>query len=146
MKLATFHHPFPFDHEELFDKQGRFTPTGSRFHRALYDRTGAGSGIIPSVLKTLIAQGNSQVTATQLADDWNHIATVAAGTGVQIPALKVGQEVYIGNDGSNALKVYPPGGWTIDGLAVNGAYALAATKMQKFRVIGLNQLRSLQLG
>ena len=48
MKLATFGHPFPFDHEQLFI-QGKMSPTGSRFFRSLYDRTGGGSGIIPSV-------------------------------------------------------------------------------------------------
>ena len=43
MKLATFGHPFPFDHEQLFI-QGKMSPTGSRFFRSLYDRTGGGSG------------------------------------------------------------------------------------------------------
>jgi hypothetical protein len=146
MKLATFNHPFPFDHEELFDKYGRMTPTGSRFHRAIFDRTGAGSGIIPSVLQGLIAQGNSQTTAAMLQEDWNHIGTVVAGTGVQVPNLKVGQEVYVANDGANTLRIYPPGGWTIDANPINSPYMLATTKIQKFRVIGLNLLRSLQLG
>jgi hypothetical protein len=145
MKLATFGHPFPFDHEQLFI-QGKMSPTGSRFFRSLYDRTGGGSGIIPSVKAGLIAAGNSQVTALPLSDDWNHIGTTAAGTGVQIPALEIGQEVYVANDGANALSIYPPGGWVIDAYPINGAYALPTTKMQKFRVIGRQMLRSLQLG
>lgn len=146
MKLATFNHPFPFDHEELFERAGRMTPTGSRFYRALFDRTGAGSGIIPSVQSTLIAVGHSQVTALQLQDDWNHIGTVLPGTGVQVPSLRVGQKIYIANDGGNPLAIYPPGGWTIDANAINGAYSLPSTKMQELRVIGPTTLRSLQLG
>jgi hypothetical protein len=146
MKLATFGHPFPFDHEQMFIPGGKMSPTGSRFLRALYDRTGGGSGIIPSVKAGLIAAGNSQVTALQLRDDWNHIGTTAPGTGAQIPALQIGQEVYVANDGANPLSIYPPGGWVIDAYPINGAYSLPTTKMQKFRVIGRQMLRSLQLG
>jgi hypothetical protein len=146
LKLATFPHPFPGDNDLIHDVEGRLTAFGHRWHRTLFDRTGAGSGIIPSVITNLIAQGNSQVTAFLLQHDWNHIGTTAPNTGVQIPKLQIGQEIYIANDGANSLKIYPFGGWTIDALGINAAYALATTKIQKFRVTGLTALRSLQLG
>jgi hypothetical protein len=146
MKLSTFPHVFPGDMDLLHHKDGKLTAFGHRWHRALFDRTGGGSGVIPSVVTSLIAQGNTQLTALVLKDDWNHIGTTAANTGVQIPKIITGQEIYVANDGVNPLKIYPWGGWQIDSLGVNGAYSLAAGKMQKFKVIGLTALRSLQLG
>jgi hypothetical protein len=146
MRLSTFAHLFPGDHDQLHDREGRLTMFGHGWHRALFDRTGGGSGIIPSVVENLIAQGNTQLSALLLKDDWNHIATTAANTGVQVPHLQRGQEIYIANDGVSPLKIYPWGGWQIDGLGVNAAYLLAAGKMQKFKVIGITTLRSLQLG
>lgn len=147
MKLSTFVHPFPPPHEPLHENNGAMTLIGRQYHQALWNRTGGASGIIPSVRRGLIAVGASQLTALQLQDEVNQIDTVLAGTGVQFPQLQVGQkDLHVFNNGANSLKIYPPGGSSIDGLAINAPYVLAAGKLQVFHIYSLTQLRSTQLG
>jgi hypothetical protein len=117
--------------------------TGRKMVEAIWNRTGGGDGIIPSIATGLIATGTSQVTALALTDDWNEVDTIAVGTGVQIPQLSPGQMIVIfNNDPANALKIYPPGGSTIDALAINTAYSLGRPRLQIFWQWSLTQLRS----
>jgi hypothetical protein len=144
MKLAPFPQPFPAPQEVVVNpKTGAFDlTTGRKFFEALWNRTGAGDGIIPSIATGLIATGNSLVTALDLTDDWNEVDIVAAGAGVQIPPLSPGQQILIFNGGGNALKIYPFGGGVIDGLAINAAYSLGVGKLQIISVWTLTQLRT----
>jgi hypothetical protein len=144
MNLATFQAPLPGPGDAFVDPKTGILAllTGRKMIEALWNRTGGGDGIIPSIGTGLIATGNSQLTALALTNDWNEVDTVAAGTGVQIPQLSPGQVIAIFNGGVNPLSVYPFGGGIIDALSVNAAYALAATKLQIFWLWSFTQLRS----
>jgi hypothetical protein len=84
-----------------------------------------GSGFSPSGLPTvafadaITAAGTTQATATQLTAMVNTLGTVAAGTGVNLPASAPGMQITIQNSGVNAVLVYPFQGAsdTINGVA-----------------------------
>lgn len=93
-----------------------------------------GDGIIDgntyrSINNAISAAGATQGTATALTADYNNVTTVAASTGVILPALAFNAiagttafqlpHIYVTNAGANALTVYPPTGGTIDGFATN---------------------------
>lgn len=63
------------------------------------------------------AAGNNRATATQLTALMNDVTTVAASTGVVLPAAKAGLEVVVVNAGANTLAIYGGGTDTIDGTA-----------------------------
>lgn len=73
-----------------------------------------------SVSSNLTALGTNQATALVLAKQFNHLATVAASTGVVLPpaaGAMVGQAIIVNNAGANIAKVYGAGSDTIDGTA-----------------------------
>src|SRR5215475_6029365 len=110
MKLSTFANPMVTPSEPFVDRQGVLVPlTAYKLIQSLWNRTGAGDGIVPSIATGLTAAGNSQLTALALTDDWNEVDTVAGGTGVQIPQLSPGQMIAVFNGGANALAIYPFG-------------------------------------
>jgi len=57
----------------------------------------------------LTAAGSNQAGALQLTADDNYVATVAAATGVALPAATAGRCVTVINGGANTLNVYPKG-------------------------------------
>lgn len=114
--------------------------------RAVWSRTGMGSGVPIQVDNNLTAAGITQATALQLNLDWSEVLTTAAGSGVVLLALQPGQTQVVYNGGANALKVYPPNGWAIDALGANAAYSLAAGKTQFFGCWENLQFRTTQLG
>lgn len=144
MKLALFPVALPAFQDSFIDPKTGILQllTGRKMIEALWNRTGAGDGVVPSIATGLISTGATQLTALGLTDDWNEVDTVAPGTGVQIPQLSPGQPIAVFNGGANALNVYPPGGNSIDGAAINVAYSLGTTKLQIFWQWSLTQLRS----
>jgi len=74
----------------------------------------------------ITAAGTSQATATQLVANINNVTTVAAGTGVNLPASAPGQDITIMNNGANPLLVYPLQGATdtINGVAATTGIAI----------------------
>ena len=89
-----------------------------------------------SVLETvqsadgISAAGTTQATATQLSAALNNITTVAAGTGVNLPASSAGLTVVVQNSGVNPLTIYPAQGAadTINGItAAQGVQILPGT-------------------
>lgn len=94
----------------------------------------------------LVAAGANQGSALVLTKNWNEIATVAAGTGVLLATLGVGQPSKVWNAGANALLVYPPVGGQIDALGVNVAYSLPVNKCQELDQLTATRWRSTQLG
>ena len=72
-----------------------------------------------SATAAVSAAGATQGAATVLTTDENFVTTVAAGTGVQLPAALLGKTITVINKGANPLLVYPATGAAIDGLAVN---------------------------
>lgn len=148
MTLPNFPNKFFASSEKILDGSGRLLPIAFELIKALWNRTGAGSGIPASVATGIAAAGTTQATATALgSNDWNSIVTVNAGTGVQLVAMQVGQsQTVYNNGGGNALKVYPQSGQAIDAGAANAAYSLANAKQQTFQQRTTTQVRSVQLG
>lgn len=65
----------------------------------------------------LTAAGTTRADALALTAQLNSVDTVAASTGVVLPAAVAGQIITVFNNGANALKVYAAGSDTIDGTA-----------------------------
>lgn len=149
MKLTAFDALFPPEPAVIIDpEKGTIArPSGVNLMRALWNRTGQGSGIIPSVALGIVATGASSLTSFGLTDDWNEVDTVPANSGVQIPQLQAGQGFcIIFNGGANTLRIYPIVGVTIDALGAAIPYQLAPNKMQLFSQWSISKLRSAQLG
>jgi hypothetical protein len=78
-----------------------------------------GTSFQVSATNSISAAGTTQGTGTVLTTDYNVVTTVAAGTGVVLPAGLAGRDVKIVNRGANPLLVYPASGAAIDSLAAN---------------------------
>lgn len=85
-------------------------------------RKGASSG--------LTATGTTQPGALGLVQNFNEVTTVAAGSGVRLPAgttqSVTGLEVTVWNAGANTLNVYPPTSAQINALGLNLPDTIAA--------------------
>ena len=77
------------------------------------------------------AAGTTQATATQLLAGNGVVTTVAVGAGVILPDMHC-YEIVVMNRGANDLKVYPPLGDAIEGLAVNAALLIAPNNSATF--------------
>lgn len=76
--------------------------------------------LIQDVATGLTATGTNQATAYAMDFNSNQFSTVDANTGARLSSNAVGgdsQLVY--NGGANTLKVYPPSGAALNGLAAN---------------------------
>jgi hypothetical protein len=63
----------------------------------------------------LTATGTTQATALALTSTFSIIGTTASSTGV----VATNKDSFIQNAGAQTLTVYPPLGWSINGLAAN---------------------------
>lgn len=88
--------------------------------------------IVGDVADSLTATGASQATALRLSAANNIVTTVAASTGVQLPAMSAGDSVEVTNLGANALLVYPLTGGLIQTGAANAGFSVAAGKSAIF--------------
>lgn len=77
-----------------------------------------------SMTTGIVAAGSTQATATAITDVINSVDTVAASTGVRLPAAIKGQFISVSNHGANTLNVYPATGETVEGLATNAPFPL----------------------
>jgi hypothetical protein len=119
------------------DQSGKLTPAAYGIQRALYNRTGGGTGIVNKVNPTVSAGGNSQATAPELTHDW-HVVTDGAG-GVRLQSLKPGQDVDITNNTGAPINIYPFSNGQINALAANAPYSLPngkAVTMKTLTTIG----------
>ena len=93
--------------------------------------TGTTSG---SAADAITAAGTSQATGTQLTALVNNVSTVAAGTGVNLPASAAGLQATVENTGANPLQVYPLIGAadTINGIAATIGVAMPAGSIAVF--------------
>jgi len=100
--------------------------------------SGAASLLVQSIVGTgatgLTALGNNQATALQLPASNNLITAAAAATGFKLPKCEAGAEVWVRNDGGNAVTAYPfeAAGVTIIGAA---SFAVGNTKTVCFKAI-----------
>lgn len=137
----------PDQTKEMVDSNDKPSATWWLMLRAVWSRTGLGSGVPVQVDNDLSAAGTTQPTALQLNLDWSEVLTTPASSGVMLLALQPGQtQVVYNGDAANSLKVFPPNGWSIDALGANAAYTLAAGKTQYFGCWENLQFRSVQLG
>ena len=78
----------------------------------------------------LTATGTTQAGALGLVQNFNEVTTVAASSGVRLPAgttqSVTGLEVTVWNAGANTLNVYPPTSAQIGALGVNNPDTIAA--------------------
>lgn len=99
-----------------------------------------------SVESTATATGTTQGTALVMQTEWIEVTTTPLNSGVMLGAFGAGVPSTVFNRGANPLRVYPPVGSQIDTLGVNGAYGLAAGKMQTFSQVEDTEFLSTQLG
>lgn len=135
MSIQAFGADGPTPQYPLVDPQtGFLTKNGRYLLLQLWNRTGQGTGIVPKVSAALVAAGVTIADALQLTADWNWVATIAAGTGVQILPLKPGNDIEVWNAGANNLNVYPPSAAIqIDALGNGAPYVLAPGKFRAFQ-------------
>lgn len=130
----------------MIDSDGKATSNWWLMFRAIWSRTGLGSGVFDQVANNLTSAGTTQADGLVLDLDWNEVLTVGAGSGVTLLAVQPGQTQVVFNGGSSSLSVYPPVGFNIDALGANAPYALASGKTQMFGTYSNTQIRSVQLG
>jgi hypothetical protein len=84
--------------------------------------------VIDSISAAVSAAGTTQGTATGLVSNINNVTVVATGaTGVRLPTAVAGMRILIRNsDSADTLSIYPATGGTINALAANAAFTLAA--------------------
>jgi hypothetical protein len=88
----------------------------------------------------IIGAGTTQGTATALTTVINIVTTVAAATGVELPAAaSAGQVDTVLNRGANTLNVYPPSGQQIETLGTNSPSGLAVNGGNDYIYAGSNQ-------
>jgi len=79
------------------------------------------------------AAGATQGTATALTNAVNFLSTVASGTGVVLSSsATAGDSQLVYNGGANPVKVYPPSGASINGLATNAAATVGVRQACEF--------------
>ena len=92
----------------------------------------------------LTATGNSQGTALAAPSDFMVFTTVAASTGVILPAtvptgpVNITDSYVVVNHGANTLSVYPPSGGKVGTGSTNAAFSVASGKTAWFLNIGSN--------
>ena len=95
------------------------------------------------VVINLTATGSTQATALALSANHNLLTTVAAATGVVLPAISSppglgvsnGDQITVYNNGANTVNVYPPLGSTIGLAAVNTAVTIVTGKSSRFTML-----------
>jgi hypothetical protein len=118
-----------------------FTVNGSGVATALYYDASTGNA--------LTATGTTRADALALTKAVNRLTTVAASTGVILPAsatVGIGGVVEIYHDGANVAKIYAAGSDTIDGVAGSTGVSLTNGKRCRYRVVAANTWISAQLG
>lgn len=86
------------------------------------------------------AAGTTQATATTLANAVTFLSTVASGAGVVLsPLATAGDSQLVYNGGANPVKVYPPVGAKINGLAANAPASVSTNTACEFFCGSLTQ-------
>lgn len=110
----------------------KVSPDGSTFYDSLKMLAGSGRVALKQNGSGLSGAGTTQGTATAITKQTNEFTTVAASSGARLPSPEQGEFIFIANAGANALAVYPNTGHSINALAANAAFSLAAGKNAVF--------------
>ena len=77
--------------------------------------------------------GGGQSTVSNITATMTRVTTVTtAGDSLTLPKAAPGLRYKIANKGANSMNVFPLSGDLINALAVNAAFAMAATKTAEF--------------
>lgn len=102
---------------------------------------GQAQAINGAVATGLTAAGTAIGDALDLNATVNVVSTVAAGAGVQLYSMQVGDEMEVYNGGANALLVYPDSATVaINQLAVGSGHTLATNTGCKYRKVSSTQI------
>jgi hypothetical protein len=96
--------------------------------------------IVQDVGTGISAAGTTQGTATELTNALNGISTVAASSGVRLYAGSTGDSQIVYNGGANPVRVYPPTGAKINGLATNAPHVLVTNTACEFWFLSSTQV------
>jgi hypothetical protein len=110
----------------------KVSPDGSTFYDSLKMLAGSGRAALKANGSGLSAAGSTQGTATAITKQTNEFTTVGAGQGAILPSPEQGEFIFVANAGANALSVYPASGHSINALAANASFSLAAGKNAMF--------------
>jgi hypothetical protein len=110
----------------------KVSPDGSTFYDSLKMLAGSGRTALKANGSGLSAAGSTQGTATAITKQTNEFTTVGAGQGAILPSPEQGEFIFVANAGANALSVYPASGHSINALAANASFSLAAGKNAMF--------------
>ncbi len=83
--------------------------------------------------------GTTQGTALLLTRPINNVTTVAASTGVILPAATPGMRIIVRNGGSNSLNIYPASGAQINTLGTNAAFVHTVSTVLEFVAFSTTQ-------
>ena len=98
-----------------------------------------GGFVAYGVSSALTAAGSTQGTALALTRPINDVTTVAASTGVVLPAATAGMRIVIRNGGANTMNVYPASGAQINTLGTNVAFAHSVSTVLEFVAFSTTQ-------
>jgi len=110
----------------------KVSANGSTFFDALKMLAASGRVALKQNGSGLSGAGTTQGTATAITKQTNEFTTVAASSGAILPSPEQGEFIFVANAGANALNVYPASGHSINALAANAAFSLAAGKNAVF--------------
>ena len=97
---------------------------------------GSARAINGQVASAVAAAGTTQATATLLGAGHNVVTTVADASGVILPNVEIGDEIFVYNGtATNTLSVYPPTSGTINQLAANLPGYLPAYRGAMFKKV-----------
>lgn len=88
----------------------------------------AATNIIGDMSAALTAAGTTQTDATLMSAGQNYFGTVTSSTGGKLPAVNVGDSVYVINGGASTLSVYGQLGESITNGSANAAFSVATLK------------------
>jgi len=141
--IQVFQTNFPPSNQPIADtSSGNMTNAAMAFFRALYQRTGGGTGLVNQSNAT--ASGGLSTSPPVLTADWNVVTNTTIGPNVELPALQPGQQIMVYSNNGSGLTIYAPSGYAID--AGLPSYSLADTKMQIFWYVSTSLILSTQLG
>lgn len=110
----------------------KVSPDGSTFYNSLKMLAGSGRTALKANASGLSAAGTNQGTAAAITNQTNEFTTVGSGQGAILPSPEQGEFIFVANAGANALLVYPASGHSINALAANAAFSVAAGKNALF--------------
>ena len=110
----------------------KVSANGSAFFNALKMLAASGRVALKANASGLTAAGTTQGTALAITNQTNEFTTVAASSGGILPSPEQGEFIFVANAGANALNVYPATGHSINALASNAPFSLAAGKNAVF--------------